>query len=314
MIECPVTQCRNNTPDGQVCERCLRELTVDLRLAEPQRPPTIAAPGHKYHPRDTALPEADRRIIEDWPAGTNGKRHQHWEDSADYWQGIEKELQLTVTRQASKTPQPGGRSTDVAVPYNIAASNAHHLLRLAVRHEAAIVATTDELEAMSAAVTIAECSRILTNHITELGAAAVAGLRGAFRQAINSLDARTARIYAGPCPDCHRDLYTHAGGDEAECRTCDAKHQGVQAWRNGKVEAARHEPMTRGEILVALPAVFAIALPAKTFDSWVHRRKLTAVYQVNLVKGYRLPARYTVADVETLMLEQATREEQRSVR
>lgn len=256
-----------------------------------------------------------------------------WCDPAPGWHGLEAELQFTITRQTSKTPQPGARATDTPVPFNVAASDAAGFLRwlLGSWVDTLLRPPTPYRVWLSKDPdpetypgdfpphnTITECAAWLVDHIGRINLHDArqdieTELCDAIHRALNSLDARTARHYAGPCPGCGRDMYTHTGGDTAECRTCDTTHDGVEAWRTGKVDDARRTPLTRGQILVALPAVYAIQLPAKTFDSWVHRRKLTPTYVVNLVKGPN-PARYTVADVETLMQEQAARDERKTIR
>ena len=240
-----------------------------------------------------------------------------WCQPATGWQGLEAELQTTITRQTSKTPQPGARPTDTPVPFNVAASDAAGFLRWLLASWVDTLLTGDDVPPRN---TITACAAWLTRHMDRIDthdacADIESEICDAIHRALNSLDARTARHYAGPCPTCTHDMYTHLGGDTAECRTCDTKHDGRLEWREGKLEEAKQAPLTRKDLLTALPAVYEIEISAQRFDTWVRRGKIVATYRVWLFKEPDpRPPTYRVCDVQTLMAAQAAQDEKKVIR
>lgn len=240
-----------------------------------------------------------------------------WCQPATGWQGLQAELQTTITRQTSKTPQPGARPTDTPVPFNVAASDAAGFLRWLLASWVDTLLDDDDVPPHN---TITACAGWLVAHMDRIDTHDAAAdieseICDAIHRALNSLDARTARHYAGPCPTCTHDMYTHLGGDSAECRSCDTKHDGRLEWREGKLEEAKSAPLTRAQLLIALPAVYEIQLSANTLGSWITRRQLQPVYQVWLSKTPDpRPARFRVCDVEALMRKAAAADEKKIIR
>lgn len=311
MIPCPVEGCRNETSDGLPCNRCILTLTDALKLAAPLARTLRDAPAMKVHPRDINLPAEQQRIIEDWPAGTNGGRHQPWEDSGNKWNGLDAELEFTVTRQTSKTPQPGGRSSDTVIPFNGNASDAAHELRRVLRYWVSVLAARDLDSAANIGDNIRAYAHWILRHTDWLrrhtdGSDMLTDIVGRINDAVKAVDATAGRIYAGRCAACGHDLFTRAtdqhpdGLDDAVCRACEAVTSGRLSWREQRHASIDDQLIPQALILKALPMIGASEVSKQRLNGWLRRGKLQPAYRVWLSKTEPAPVLYRVADIKAL--------------
>lgn len=64
-------------------------------------------------------------------------------------------------------------------------------------------------------------------------------LRGLVRECEKATRTATQAEFAGTCPEDGTELYTHAGGQTATCRTCTTVYENVQDWRTTAKAYAR---------------------------------------------------------------------------
>jgi len=306
MIGCPVQDCNQPTLDGLPCNACTLRLTDALALCQPETRVTPSAPGRKVHPRDLNLPPDQQRWIDDWPPGTHGSHHQPWEDSADVWCGLEAELDFTVTRQTSKTPRVGGRGGETVIPFNGRASDAAHEVRRVLTYWATVLITPgpNPLNACrwplaSVAEYLAAPDVIQQLRAHEAGPDMLHDIVTTINNAIETLDTRQPRAYAGRCTLCGHDLYTRHGADEALCKACEGISTGRQQWLADRATAIDQQLIEQPLILKALPMIGDLEISKQRLNNWLRRGKLQPTYQVWLSKDPDpRPPVYRVSDIQ----------------
>lgn len=305
MIGCPVQDCAQPTSDGLPCNHCTLKLTDALQLCQPETRATPAAPGRKIHPRDIRLPAAEQRWIDDWPAGTHGSQHQPWEDSGDVWCGLEAELDFQVTRQTSKTPQVGGRGGETVIPFNGRASDAAHEVRRVLTYWTFVLVSADptslhadHVPLASIAKWMAEPAVIGSIRSHEAGPDMLHDIITTINDAIETLDTRQPRAYAGRCTLCGHDLYTRQGADEALCKACEGISVGRQQWLADRENAIDQQLIERSLIVKAMPVIEGIEISTHRVGDWIRRGRLQPAYRVWLSKEPDpRPAGYAIADI-----------------
>jgi len=306
MIGCPVQDCQQPTPDALPCNTCTLKLTDALALCQPERRVTPPAPGRKVHPRDINLPAEQQRWIDDWPAGTYGSQHSPWEDSADVWCGLEAELNFTVTRQTSKTPQVGGRGGETVIPFNGKASDAAHEVRRVLTYWTSVLVSADTTSPHAKRVPLASIAKWMAEPAVidsirshEAGPDMLHDIITTINNAIDTLDVRQPRTYAGRCTLCGHDLYTRAGADEALCKACEGISVGRQQWLADRENAIEQQLIERPLIVKAMPIIGGIEISSHRVGDWIRRGRLRPVYRAWLSKEPdERPPVYRVSDIQ----------------
>lgn len=189
--------------------------------------------------------------------------------------GLWEELDTVLTKQARYAAAEFRRG-EQALPFNPAASELGTSLRGILNTWCRLIAEERGKELPDD--TAEAVSRWLLNHVTWLrhhqaGAEAVEEMTNAVSQVRRAVDRPAERIYAGPCADCHGDMYGKPGATSVECRPCGLEYpvEDMQAWMrskvNGRLVSAREG--------VTLLSRFGLPVQQKTIDKWVQRNRLT---------------------------------------
>jgi hypothetical protein len=86
------------------------------------------------------------------------------------------------------------------------------------------------------------------------------------------VDRPTPRIYAGPCPECHKDMYGPLGAEAVECRPCGLRYtvsemlEWMHSQMRGKLVTAREATVLLGRM--------QLAVAQKTIDKWYERKRM----------------------------------------
>lgn len=211
---------------------------------------------------------------------------------------LDRELEITITRQAAQRPVSGGRSAETVVSF----------------HEDASAIKRDLLDALARAVrgvhqpepgsfvflppgvphTLTGLSEWLSTrpHPTWLAshedaADLVFDITEAVDAAWRIIDRGPDRRWIGPCDtgQCRADIRAVEGRRTATCRECGAAHD-VQKRLGWMVSSVRSLTGGAAEISATLRAV-GVEIPATRIRTWASRRRLAAVS----------PGVYRVADV-----------------
>ncbi len=231
-------------------------------------------------------------------------------DPAPGWDGLATELRTTITRQTSKTPQPGGRSSETPVAFNIRASDAAAKLLRVLRYWTSVLApdapTADRGLAGMLAPNIRGYAHWIRRNLNvvrtnEAGPDIIGDIVRAIQDAVAAVDAAAGKLYAGRCEVCAADLHIYAGQDDAVCRGCDTVNGDRTAWRDTRHNAATDQLIEQHLILKALPVVDGSQITKQRLNNWLRRGKLLPAYRVWLSREPDLrPVVYRISDIQAL--------------
>ncbi|APU20932.1 hypothetical protein [Actinoalloteichus sp. GBA129-24] len=211
---------------------------------------------------------------------------------------LDRELEITITRQAAQRPVSGGRSAETVVSFHEDASAIKRTLLAALARAVRAVHQPDPgthvflpagvhhtLTGLSTWLSTRPRPTWLATH--EDAAAFAEDIHDAVSAAWRIIDRGPDRRWIGPCDtgDCRADVRAIEGRTTATCRECGAEHDVEQrlAWM---VESVRGLTGGAAEITATLRAV-GVDIPATRIRTWASRRRLAAVS----------PGVYRVADV-----------------
>lgn len=122
-------------------------------------------------------------------------------------------------------------------------------------------------------------ARWVLNHVSWLrhhraGHEAVEEIKSVVDDIRDMVDRPKPRIYAGPCPDCQKDMYGPLGAEAVECRPCGISYTVSEriGWMRlqmrGKLVTAREATVLLGRM--------QLPVAQKTIDKWYERKRLTS--------------------------------------
>lgn len=225
---------------------------------------------------------------------------------------LNDEVDITITKQRASAFADGGQSAETALIYNPAASAKrtalHNALATAVRfcREEGIRSQSpegddwppDNLVAMSRWLLWRVDGLAFNDMGHEFGRAIVDAVRDCQRV----IDNPPERAYAGPCPECSRDLYHRPDATEVPCRGCGSRWDvgEVNAWMRDRIEKHMADRLVTAREGSTLLGRFGIPVEQGTIDKWRERKHLTEAGR-EPAKGDRLGARlYRWDDLLTL--------------
>jgi hypothetical protein len=192
------------------------------------------------------------------------------------------DMDLTLSRQTGVTAQDGGRSAEVALPFNIRVSevraNLHGTLVGWVRdiHDDDEFYPSDADEDLSRWL-LARLDRIRVHPAAEQ---IVDEIGYAVTEARKAVDRAPERLYAGPCltptdtGKCAGELYAKPGAESVKCRDCETVHD-LEERRTWLLAAAEDYLAHAALIAQAVTGLGAPVTPER-IRKWAERGRITA--------------------------------------
>lgn len=222
---------------------------------------------------------------------------------------IDAELETTIGK-VKAAGDAGPASAETALPINVAASAKRTALRHAlvmavrfcseegVRHRCEDNDLPDDnLIAMSRWL----LWRVDGLALVDMGPGFMRDLIGAVRGAEQIIDLPPDRRYAGPCPECKRDLYHRPDAAQVSCSRCGQRWNvaEVVAWMQARLDEYLADRLVTVKEARTLLGRCGLNVPANTIESWNRRGRL-AEHGDN-------PRVYRWDDLRDLAIEHATR-------
>lgn len=227
---------------------------------------------------------------------------------------LDGELEVTITKQRASTFHDGAASATCSckdeddakcqhtlVPFHVNASAKRDALRNAlvtavkfcmeegVRHQSPDDdGPLDNLPSMSRWLMWRVDGLALNDMGHEIGQAIVDAARNCRR----AIDSPPDRAYAGPCPECARDLYHRPDAADVSCRGCGSKWDvgEVNAWMRGRIEEHMADKLVTAREGSTLLGRLGLPVEQGTIDKWRERKHLAEAGQ-EPAKGERPGAR-----------------------
>jgi hypothetical protein len=197
---------------------------------------------------------------------------------------LDDELRTTIAKQKS-AGDIGSPSAEIALPYHLAASERAETLR----HELVMlvrfcteegIRSSDPSRAMPANTIIAMSRWLLWRvdglAFNDMAAEIIVSVSKAIRDCRKIIDLPPERSYAGPCPECKRDLYHRPDAAEAKCPGCGQRFDvaEVNAWMRDRINdhlAGRLVTASEGATYLGR---LGIEVAQRTIDKWHERKRL----------------------------------------
>lgn len=198
---------------------------------------------------------------------------------------IVEELDTTISKQRGAS-QGGTPSSETALPYNAEASQRAGLLR----HELAVLVRFCDEEGVRSSDprsgqpedTVVAMSRWLLWRVdglafNDMAAEFIDSTKAAIHKCRQIIDLPPDRAYAGPCPECSRDLYHRPGAAEVTCHGCGQRWDvgEVSAWMQQRITEHMTDRLVTAREGATLLSRFGIETAQRTIDKW-HERGLIA--------------------------------------
>lgn len=207
------------------------------------------------------------------------------------------ELETTIAKQRAATSSDGGRAATCScdddddkcqhslLPYHLKASELSDGLRqqmgLLARHciEDGVRSSdpSDDLPAND----LVALSRWLLWRVdglafNDMAAEFIADVTKAVRQCRRVIDLPPERAYAGPCPECKRDLYHRPNDAEAKCHGCGQRWDvaEVNDWMQDRIREHMTDRLVTAREGATLLSRFGLETGQRTIDKWHERGKV----------------------------------------
>lgn len=198
---------------------------------------------------------------------------------------LDDELATTITKQRASSFHDGGQSAEKPLIYNQAAVDKRDALRNAlvtavrfcieegVRHSSPEADwPADDLPAMSRWL-LWRVDGLALNDMGHEIAEAIVDAAEACRHVI---DTPPERRYAGPCPECSRDLYHRPDASEVKCAGCGQRFDvgEVNEWMRGRINEHMADRLVTAREGSTLLGRFGLPIEQGTIDKWHERGRL----------------------------------------
>ena len=100
----------------------------------------------------------------------------------------------------------------------------------------------------------------------------------AVRDCKRAIDNPPERAYAGPCPECSRDLYHRPGAAEVKCQGCGQRWDvgEVETWMRTRIEQHMTDRLVTAREGATLLGRFGLGTAQGTIDKWHERGRIVA--------------------------------------
>ena len=198
---------------------------------------------------------------------------------------IDEEIDTTITKQRAAT-SGGSASAETALPYNAEASKRADSLRTAL---VTLVRFCNEEGVRSSdpsndgpADNVVALSRWLLWRVdglafNDMAAEFIADVMTAVHDCRRIIDLPPERKYAGPCPECKRDLYHRPTAADVKCPGCGQVYDvaEVQAWMQDRIREHMKDRLVTAHEGATLLGRMGLETPQREIGRW-HERGLLA--------------------------------------
>jgi hypothetical protein len=198
---------------------------------------------------------------------------------------IDDEIDTTIAKLRAAT-SGGSASAETALPYNAEASKRAGALRTAL---VTLVKFCDEEGVRSSdpsdglpANTVVAMSRWLMWRVdglafNDMAEEFIADASAAIRDCQRIIDLPPERAYAGPCPECKRDLYHRPTAAQVKCPGCGQRWDvgEVNAWMQDRIREHMEDRLVTSREGATLLSRFGLETGQRTIDKWHERGKVS---------------------------------------
>lgn len=190
------------------------------------------------------------------------------------------ELETTMSRQTSKTPTIGGKSSDTPPPANLDALNVYSYVRNQLQTWVRELDLGDGPMADNPRAWInwlaARVQRMRMHVAVDELISEIDYCHKLIRRVV---DRAVERIYVGECGTCGRAIHAAADADVAACRRCQdagvvVPEVSVIPRRAELLKRAEDQDLSAASLLHLIDLFWQIKIPRRTFRSWVERDQL----------------------------------------
>lgn len=210
---------------------------------------------------------------------------------------LDAELEVTITKQRAASESDGGASSTCScdddddrcqhalVPFHVTAAEKRGDLRLALATAVRFCVEEgvrnsdpgpewpeDTLPAMSRWL----LWRIDGLALNDMGEEFARQVRDAVNACRRVIDKPPDRAYAGPCPECKRDLYHRHDAAEVRCAGCGQKWDvgEVNAWMAQRIKDYMTDRLVTAREGATLLGRFGLSVEQGTIDKWRERNRI----------------------------------------
>lgn len=209
---------------------------------------------------------------------------------------LDDELDTTIGKQRGAT-SGGTPSAEKPLPINVPASEARDRLR----HELVMLVRFCSEEGVRASDpsddlpenTIVALSRWLLWRVdglafNDMAAQFIDDVSAAVQKCQRIIDLPPERSYAGPCPECKRDLYHRPAATDVKCPGCGQTYDvgEVVTWMQERIKDHMTDRLVTAREGSTLLSRFGLETGQRTIDKWCERGKVTSTGHD--AKGHRL--------------------------
>jgi hypothetical protein len=208
-----------------------------------------------------------------------------------------EELEITITKQRAAIDGDGAASAETPLMYHLPAAEKRdalrHALVVAVRFcveegvrnsDPGLAWPDDDLASMSRWM----LWRVDGLALNDMGEEITRAIRDTVRACRHVIDKPPERAYAGPCPECKRDLYHRHNAAEVRCHGCGQRWDvgEVNKWMSERITEHMRDKLVTAQEGAALLGRLGIATPVRSVYHWAVQGRIQ-VAGVNQ-KGHRL--------------------------
>jgi DNA-directed RNA polymerase subunit RPC12/RpoP len=199
-----------------------------------------------------------------------------------------EELEVTITKQRAAIDGDGAASAETPLMYHLPAAEKRdalrHALVIAVRFcvEEGVRNSDpgpewpeDDMRAMSRWL----LWRVDGLALNDMGEEITKAIRDTVRACRHIIDKPPDRAYAGPCPECGRDLYHRQNAAEVNCSGCGSRWNvgEVNEWMSKRIEAHMKDKLVTAREGSTLLGRLGVPVEQGTIDKWRERNRVTEV-------------------------------------
>jgi ribosomal protein L37AE/L43A len=197
---------------------------------------------------------------------------------------LSDELDISVARLRAAGSGEGSASRETALPFadaiaerrdalrNALVTAVRHCVEDGVRHQSS---SDDMPKDTLAAMARWLLWRVDGLTLNDMGGEMLDGIVSAARSCRRVIDLPPERWYAGPCPDCKRDMYHRPQASDVKCRGCDKVWlvAEVVAWMHSRITEHMTDRLVTASEGATLLGRLGLETAQATIDKW-HDRKL----------------------------------------
>jgi hypothetical protein len=208
-----------------------------------------------------------------------------------------EELEITITKQRAAIDGDGAASAETPLMYHLPAAEKRDALRLALVTAVRFcneegVRNSDPGDEWPEDTPVAMSRWLLWRvdglALNDMGEEIAKEIRDAVRSCRHIIDKPPERAYAGPCPECGRDLYHRHGDKGVLCRGCGSNWDvgEVNEWMRQRIKDHMADRLVTAREAATLLGRFGLPVEQGTIDKWRERNRVTEVG--HNPKGHRL--------------------------